>query len=301
MTELALEKQQDTFTKGMRLVALQEANNRITDAKNEMVEHIEITKNPEDLVTLRTRLALLEKDPEELNEEEMKALFEGIDFQEGFKVDNKFKLSFLQLVLSTDDAISEMNEQQIELDKSLKEFQNEMGETIGDPTSETDYFYKGIREALELSEKPESKKRFEKLLHSMDESFDHTDLIKALALSKPANFFYDYSREERQLGVYARYRKVADKLNIKSDILSVNNLEEKLPGAEMYKDFPNIFAFAVIRFVSYKKDLNPSLGLYIARTVSNIQNYKAGRLEGEYKERFEQGVSKVIDTLIKSK
>lgn len=299
MTEQQLTVQQEQFNKGLQLMALQEASDRIEDAKKDMQSKIEIVN---DIDTLRTRLSALETDVEELNEEEMATLFDGIEFHEGYKADLKFKLSYLQLVITTDKAVEEMAHQDNELKKSLDEFKAEMSESLGDSTSEIEFFYKGVRDALELSEKPESKQRFQGLLHSLDESFDHTDLIEALTKSKPANFFYDYTRNERQVAVFERYQKVAKKLRIKSDILSFRTvLESKLPNAELYKDFPNIFVFAVIRFVSYQKDPQPALGLYIARTVSNIQKYSAGRLEGEYKERFEKGVTSVIDALIKSK
>ena len=299
MTEQKLSTQQENFNKGLQFMALQEASDRIEDAKQDMVRKIEIVN---DIDLLRNRLGALEKDVEELNEAEMTELFDGIEFVGDYDVDLKFKLSYLKLVIATDKAVEEMKVQDEELKVSLEEYKKEMSESLGDSTTEIDFFYNGVREAIELAEKPESIKRFQGLLHSLDESFDHKDLIEALTKSKPANFFYDYTRNERQVAVFERYQKVAKKLNIKSDILSFRTvLESKLPNAELYKDFPNIFVFAVIRFVSYKKDPQPALGLYIARTVSNIQKYSAGRLEGEYKERFEQGVMNVIDALIKSK
>lgn len=283
---------------GSELLTMNAANNRLTSQIDRMKEQINIV-NDLDLVIERLKKDNI--DPKELSDEQLETLFDGIEFVEGINDTKEFRVDYLSLVLSVEQATDAIKSEQETLKDALEEHKEEVEALVGEHGSMINLLYHNVQEGYDKAKDEKVKEAFAKLRASLDDSFDQTRLLNALEKTKPANFLYDYVREERQIAVMERYEKVKKKLRLQSNILNHGGLEAVLPDNDKYKDYPNMFAFAVLRYMSYNKEFTPSVGLYLSQTITNMQDYIAGTMSDEYKERFEKGVKSVIDAIIYNK
>lgn len=208
----------------------------------------------------------------------------------------EFRRSFIGMLLVNDEAdkIYETENKQLmeAINQDLEEF-NSVVEQYGDFNNFTRMT---LLTNIENATDEFTRKKQEELLRYLDYSENANNIIEAVKLGDKRNFMSDFTIEHKQIAVYKRYLSVIKKMGSNVDLTKYNNIEKQIPGYEKYE---NMFLFAVIRTVAYSKDYSQNQKFYLANLSMVVQEFRAGTMSNERKERFTTAVKSVIDIITK--
>lgn len=212
----------------------------------------------------------------------------------------EFKRDFMIFMRESIDAEKSINAEADKLKEELEKGDEEMKQLMSQYGSTSNYMRSQILFSIEHSTSDAQKERFQKILEAFDDAFDLTRVIENYNnQSLIHNTIGDM--KHRAGAVYAKYMKTMKQLRIRGDVTVFNNLETKfLP--EEYHAQPNMFIFAVIKFVAYRK-ITPenaaAEAMFVSQFTENVRNFFAKGFESEEKaEQFKKNIMTVLDLFI---
>jgi hypothetical protein len=212
----------------------------------------------------------------------------------------KFRRDFLIFMKESIDAQKVIDEETAKIEKEIAESREELNKLIEQFGDFETYIEETMAKRLEVATGKERerllivKQAYEEA-ENLNEIYEHYKNKGTLMIINTIEDLKSISRANR---VYEKYKKQLIKLNIKTDLTDFDNLELKLD--EKYHPYANVFLFAVIKYIAYKKDVSVNKdGVFLARLGENVRKLFADSFKDEAKkEKFKASISKVLDLFI---
>lgn len=208
----------------------------------------------------------------------------------------EFKKSFIGLLIINHEADKVYETEVARLNEEIAKDMEDFKKAVGEYGSFHNYVLSELEYNSENAKTKEERDRQKKLLKYFNYAETSENILDAIQKCNPANFMSDYQNETKQVEVYSRYLKIVKKMQNNIDLTKYPNIEDHIEGYEQYL---NLFVFAVMRTIAYEKDSSQEQAFYLANLAMVIQEFLAGSLEENRKERFVTGVKAVIDYFVK--
>lgn len=212
----------------------------------------------------------------------------------------KFRRDFLIFMKESIEAQKVIDEETAKLEKEIAESQEEYNKLIEQFGDFETYVEEQLNSRLENATGEEKErliivKKYYDEGTNLDELYEHYKTIGPSVIQNTISDLKSISRAKR---VYEKYKKQLIRLNIKTDLTDFDGLELQLD--EKYHSYKNIFLFAVIKYIAYKKEVSSNReGVFLSRLAENVRKLLADKFKDEArKEQFVASVSKVLDLFI---
>lgn len=208
-----------------------------------------------------------------------------------------FKRDYLIYLKESHTAMQEIDKQMEEMNNELSAHREQFDKMMAAFGGIDNYIESEMRSRYEKAE-GEEKERMATIIESFENAINFNNVYDHFKTQNTANVIKDLNSSRVQ-GIYDRYKKVLQLLNITTDVADFDNLEEKFLPKE-YHAYRNLFLFAIIKMYAYKKDYvsKSSDGVFLAQLNVNLRRLYNGQLDEAKKEEMVNSICRVLDLFI---
>lgn len=208
----------------------------------------------------------------------------------------EFKRDFLVFLRESDIADETFEKELVILEEAIKENNEELQMLLKDFGDLSAFMRTKLQKEFEAAN-GDRKEKLTKIIEAFDDAYTLNRVYDHYKEFGTRNTISD--SHHRALDVYNRYMKVISKINFKTDLTSFNNLEKNFLE-EKYHAESNLFLFAVIKMIGYKKDASADIeGVFLSQLAVNVKAlYTDSFASEEKKEQFKASIRRVLDLFL---
>ena len=209
----------------------------------------------------------------------------------------EFKRDFLVFLRESDIADETFEKELVVLEEAIKENNEDLQMLLKDFGDLSAFMRTKLQKEYEAAAEGERKEKLTKIIDAFDDAYTLNRVYDHYKEFGTRNTISD--SHHRALDVYNRYMKVISKINFKTDLTSFNNLEKNFLE-EKYHAESNLFLFAVIKMIGYKKDATADIeGVFLSQLAVNVKAlYTDSFANEEKKELFKSSIRRVLDLFL---
>lgn len=220
----------------------------------------------------------------------------ALDFKTNKIAYDQFKKDFLILRKQSLETFKKFDEELAGINKEIAESQEEFDKYVNEFGNVSNLIRTKLDERLKNAETDEQKALVSKLIKSFDNGLLLENVKEYCNSYKGRSIIGDFTNHKQAHYIYRKYLKVANTLDIKTDLTTFTNLEQRfLP--EEYQKRINIFMFAIIHFISswHNKAYTKADGLFITQFTVNVKNLYYDKFDiAEDRETFINNIKEII-------
>lgn len=226
-----------------------------------------------------------------------------IEFAIDFKGDehklNQFKKDFIIMRKQVCTTMDNFDTEIAQINKEIAESQEEFDRAVSEFGNVSALIRHTLEERINNAQDKDTETKYRLMLKEYNHGLNLENIKEFCKSYKGRNIIGDYRIDKQSQYVYRRYLKVAQSLNIKTDLTSFTNLERRFLDTK-YWTRPNIFIFAVISYIAsfHNKDYSKINGLFVTQFTVNLKNLYYDKFDtAEDKETFINNIMEIIDII----
>lgn len=290
--------------KAFKFLQLHNKKEELNDLKNTLVTQQKTVLSDDELLDiLDERIENISvEDLKKMTDEEINEIY-NIDGKEiELTIDNmdksranEFKRDFLLFKKASIESFKEIDATMERFEKEIQEEVDTFNETVKKYGDISGYLRASIVEKIEKAT-DDKKEKYQSILDNFDNAFEFNNIYMFCKEYGPEKVLREY--KYKNVVIVDTFVRTVSKLKL--DNFEITNLHNNIEIdylSEKYHENPNLFIFAIFKFIAHQRfDLDKSKeGVFLSQLNVNLKKLAKGKFSDEDKEKFLDNIKKVLD------